>query len=204
MGNVITVKWICNQSAEDVYRSVEKPHRVYVRQPSNCDDLVFGYTTNKWRGGYEASCPIKAGITMRVVDDNGNCLFEEPLIEYPWSVGMSAKKVGDFSYEAIRKLEKSFREALNLSEYGRWRDWILSLKEQYGYKGYNDNWMYWETKTIEREKLNATYEYLGKKCHLVREKEKHKICGCEWESFTLVDEKDIECIALCGYRFQGL
>ena len=203
MGTVITVKWIGKQSAEDLYKSVDEPHRVYVRQPSNCDDLVFWYTTTKWRGGYEASCHIKVGITMRAVDDNGNYLFEETMNEDTWNGGTSAKKAGDFSYEAIRKLENGFREALNLSEYGNWRDWLLSFKEKYGYKGYNENWMYCETETIEREKLNVANTYLGKKCYLVREKEKHKICGCEWESFTLVDENDIECIALCGYRFQG-
>lgn len=201
MGKVITVKWICKQSAEDVYRSVEKPHRVYIRQPSNCDDLVFWFSTTKWRGGYEASCPIKAGITMRAVTDNGNYLFEETLNEDTWNGGTSAKKVGDFSYEAIKMLEKGFREALNLSEHEKWREWLVSFKEQYEYEGYDENWMYFETENIEREKFDAIYTYLGKECVLVRDKERHKICGCEWDVFTLVDKTDTECIALCGYRF---
>ena len=102
MGKEIKVRYYSEQGAEELYKNIEN-NRVYVRQPANVPEIVFWLTSNKWQGGYEADCPIKAGITMIVVDKNENELYRETLVEDNWNSGSSASKKAPFLYEAEKE-----------------------------------------------------------------------------------------------------
>ena len=92
-------------TCEDVYYSPERK-RCYIRQATNITDppAVFWLTCTKgsdrcgW-SGYEASAPIREGITMIAVGPDGQC-FEEKLVNMlPYSDGTKATKIGKFSWE---------------------------------------------------------------------------------------------------------
>lgn len=200
---VINVHYMSTQSAEDLFVSVDNPRRVYVRQPANVDNLVFWHTSSKWQGGYEADCPIRADITMRVVDKVNKVLFEETLKPDDWNGGTSAEKKGPFSYEAIKALAAAFEKTHGLKPYEAWRDFVLQDKEVFNNTDYNDNWMYWHVEKLEQKILDKA-EVLGQKCCFVAEKMRHKISGREWTSYELMDEKRECTLALCGYEFQNV
>lgn len=103
----ITVKFRESQRGvgEDVYWSPERK-KCYIRQTTNITNppAVFWLTCTKgsdrcgW-SGYEASSPLRAGITMKAVGPDG-VYFEETLEPMlPYSDGTMAKKVGKFSWE---------------------------------------------------------------------------------------------------------
>ena len=90
---------------EDVYWSPERK-RCYIRQESNISDppAVFWLTCTKGRdscgwSGYEASTPLREGITMKATGPDGE-YFEETLKSMlPYSENTMAPKVGKFSWE---------------------------------------------------------------------------------------------------------
>lgn len=92
----LKVKFKSRQDSEDLYYCPENK-RVYVRQPANVPSIVFWYSSSKWSGGYEASCPIREGITFSV--DIDGVEYQETLEEDTWNSGTSAKKVIPFSWE---------------------------------------------------------------------------------------------------------
>lgn len=111
MTTEINVKFRTSQRGfgEDVYWSAERK-RCYIRQESNISDppAVFWLTCTKgsdrcgW-SGYEASSPIREGITMKAVGPDGK-YFEETLQNMlPYSQGTMAPKVGKFSWELDRE-----------------------------------------------------------------------------------------------------
>lgn len=110
----INVKFRKSQrgTGEDVYYSEERK-RCYIRQESSISDppAVSWLTCTKgsdgcgW-AGYEASSPIREGITMKAVGPDG-VYFEETLESMrPWSESTMAPKVGKFSWELDRKDEQ--------------------------------------------------------------------------------------------------
>lgn len=203
MGKIINVRFLGSQDAEDLYVSVDSPRKVYVRHPANVDGVVFWLTSNKWQGGYEASAPIRADITMRVVDKKDKVLFEETLKPDFTNGDTSAEKKGPFSYEAIKELAANFEKEHGLKPHEAWRDFVLQDKEAFNNKDYNDNWLYWHVESLGKKVLGDA-EVLGQKFYFVEEKMKHKISGKEWTSYDLMDEKKEITIALCGYEFDNV
>lgn len=101
MENVRTVVLMGEQrgSGEDLFRCKETG-KVYIRQECD-DDHVRWLTSSKWSGGYEADCPMKEGLEIRISDKAGNVLFVEKIVKeegYDWTV---AKKEAPFSWNAI-------------------------------------------------------------------------------------------------------
>lgn len=183
------------QGAEDLYWCREKK-KMYVRQPANVDSIVFWLTSSKWQGGYEADCPIKEGMVMRVVDKSGKVLYEEKLEKDEWNSGTSAKKVGDFSYEAIKKIAESFAEGR--SSHREWRDLLLREKEKAGNADYDENWLYYYYDCVKETVLGTEY-YLGQKVFKVKRDCKHSICGVEWSEYAVLTEDKLDCLAIAGY-----
>ena len=196
----IEVKFKCKQGAEDLFYSPETK-RVYARQPANVDDIVFWYTTCKWSQGYEADCPIRAGITMRVLDYKGKVCFRETLEPDTWNGGTSAKKKGRFYDETLKKLARSVERQNHLKSYEDWSKWLCSFQEQFGNKDYRDNWLHWNVLTVSDEKI-AEYELLDGPAYLYKQTRKHEICGKEWVEYEIRD-KDDDVLAICGYKFRG-
>lgn len=199
----IKVRYKATQGAEDLYVSVDKPHRVYARQEANVDDIVFWHSTNKWVGGYEADCPIREGIAFCVVDRDDKVLFEEVMRNDTWNGGTSAAKKGPFYNEALKALADEFEQGNGLASYEEWRDALVADKEKHGYAGYRDNWMYWETECLKKKVLGET-NVLGDKCFYVEEHMKHKISGREWMECLLMDKNKEFTLALCGYKLDNV
>jgi len=83
-------------TGEDLYFCSEN-RKVYIRQSANVPDIVFWLSSSKWSGGYEASCPIREGISFVVEHDGVE--YTETLVEDTWNSGTSAKKMLPFSWE---------------------------------------------------------------------------------------------------------
>lgn len=195
---VRTVVFYGEQGAEDLYRCKENK-KIYVRQPANVDSIVFWLTSSKWQGGYEADCPLKEGMVMRVVDKSGHVLFEEKLEKDNWNGGTSAKKVGDFSGEAIKKIAESMAEGL--SSHSEWKDLLMKEKEKAGNTDYDENWLYYYYDCVKETVLGIAY-YLGEKVYLVKHDCRHKICGIEWSEFLVLTESKLDCLAIAGYELK--
>ena len=112
---VIEVKFKCQQDAEDLFYSPET-HKVYARQRSNATGVVFWCTTSKWSRGYEASCRIREGITMRVLDYKDRVCFEETLVHDDWNGGTSAEKKGPFSDEILKAISEEVAKDILLED----------------------------------------------------------------------------------------
>lgn len=198
-GNTRTVHFMEVQDAEDLYRCHENG-KVYVRQ--QCDTShVRWLTSSKWRGGYEASGPLKAGITMRVVDGTGAVLFEERLgVEegYDYTV---APKASGFSWEEIRKIGDSICSSEGLRSYNDWKIWLMRAAKEHKYTGYTENWLWWE---VEYEKCRtlARSEYLGRTVYVTIQKATHKISGQTWEVVEVKDQSKLDTLHICGYIFE--
>lgn len=175
---VIEVRFKCQQGAEDLFYSPETK-RVYARQRANVDDIVFWTTTSKWSQGYEADCPIREGITMRVIDYKGQACFEETLEKDTWNGGTSAEKKGPFYDEVLKAHARDAEDHYRLKTYEQWKEWLCSYQEQYGYKGYYDNWLYWEVQTVVEKEIER-YELFDGPAYLYKQTMKHKICGKKW------------------------
>lgn len=83
MDSIRTVVFMADQRGvgEDLYRCKETG-KVYIRQ--ECDEeYVRWFTSEKWRGGYEASCPMREGLELRIVDKDGSLLFRESIVKAP-------------------------------------------------------------------------------------------------------------------------
>jgi len=63
--------------------------------------LVRWCTANKWTGGYEASCPLKPGMTINVYGPNGTILFSEKTYRTDWNGSGLADKKHAFSWEEV-------------------------------------------------------------------------------------------------------
>lgn len=203
MDKCIKVRFLATQGAEDLFVTVDKPRRVYARQLSNVGDIVYWCSTTKWKGGYEADCPIGPGVAFSVVDKDDRVIFEE-IMEYDaWNSGTRAIKKGPFYSEALKTLSAEFEKEHDLKPYKAWRDVMVADKDKYGYSGYRDNWMYCEAESVDKRILDEANVF-GQKCFYIEEHMRHKISGREWMEYSLVDEKEETVLALCGYEVDNV
>lgn len=202
VNEIRVVRYCGTQDAEDLFRC-EDLQRIFIRQ--QCDkDHVRWLTSSKWTGGYEADCPMKEGLIIRVVDRSGDILFEETLIKEEGYFGTVARKSGPFSWEAIEAVVDEVVEKYHLSSYEDWKSWLLKEGEAHGYTGYNENWLYCESTDGFPEKLQK-YSILGEPAHLMRKQSTHNICGKKWTTYDLRDFYKLQpasCYAICGYTLE--
>lgn len=190
----ITVRYFGSQSAEDLYRCVESG-AVFARQP--CDDkCVRWLTTSKWRGGYEASCPLREGVIIHVVDNAGNLLFCETVKKADGYMDTVAEKAGPFSYEAIEALATDIAQRFNLASYYDWENWLLKDAEAAGYDGYYDNWLY--DAEYEAPVKIAKMDFLGASVYVISQRAKHRKCGKIWTDYEIRTVDLSTCVAICG------
>lgn len=206
MNNVLTVTYKSSQNGEDLFWCKETK-KVYIRQPMTESGVVW-LTTSKWVGGYEASCPMREGLTMRVVDKSGTMLFEEKIEKSESGDGYTyASKNGDFSYEAIRKIVNEFKKKLGngfknkLTSYEDWKKWILSDKEKYGNTDYDDNWMFYWLEETYLKVIDSRY-CLGEKVYIGEQGCRHKVSGKEWIEYLVLSEDKIVTLELIGFRLK--
>ena len=198
-GMTRTVQFMNVQDAEDLYRCRENG-KVYVRQ--QCDATHVRWLTSiKWTGGYEASGPLKAGITMRVVDGSDNVLFEERLHVEEGYGDTVADKAGGFSWEEIKKIGAKTLNLEKLRSYNEWKQWVEQTAKKYQYTGYLEDWLWWEVE-YETPLVLVRSEYLGKTAYVTVQKATHKISGQTWEVFEVRDSSKLETRHICGYKFE--
>lgn len=139
MDNIRTVVFMVDQRGvgEDLYRCKETG-KVYIRQ--ECDEeYVRWFTSEKWRGGYEASCPMREGLELRIVGKDGSPLFRESIVKAPGYSDTVAEKIAPFSWEIIRALAAEQAQKLGLRSYDEWKDWLLKSAEEIGFDGEKDS-----------------------------------------------------------------
>lgn len=195
----IRVRYFDTQDAEELYKAIDTK-KVYVRQPANVDEIVFWLTSVKWRGGYEADCPIREGIAMVVVDGENNELFRELPQKDDWNGGTSAKKEAPFIDEALRAYAKDAAERYLLASHQQWTKWLWQAGEEKEYGGYRDNWLYFESKCTASTVIEQK-TILGEKYEIVRNDYQHKLCNLKWQSFFINKKGNDICEEICGYIF---
>lgn len=197
--NVRTVRYIGTQSAEDLYRCVEN-NRVYIRQI--CDDrYVRWLSSNKWRGGYEASASLKEGLVMTVVNKANEPLFAETLVCKEGYCDTVAEKMCGFADEELKKIAHRVIEQMNLKEYNQWKAWMMRSAKKCQYTGYSENWMYAEVDYTEEQVLFKC-EYLGQEAVVTTETAVHRISGQTWKYVEIKDKSRTETLWLCGFIYE--
>lgn len=201
MENVRTVVFMTDQrgNCEDLYRCKETG-KVYIRQESGDDDHVRWLTSSKWTGGYEADCPMKEGLIIRVTDKAGKVLFEEKLIKEEGVTDTWAVKVGPFSWEAVYVLADEMAKQHKLSTYEEWKAWLLADMPTDS-KIYPDNWLFAMADRRPAKKL-AQMDFLGVNAFATSQEEKHTVCGKSWTCFEIRDEAMDTCLAICGFKYE--
>ena len=117
MDSIRTVVFMADQRGvgEDLYRCKETG-KVYIRQ--ECDEeYVRWLTSNKWIGGYEASCPMREGLELHIVGKDGSPLFRESIVKAPGYSDTVAEKIAPFSWEAIGAMAGEQAMKLRLRDY---------------------------------------------------------------------------------------
>lgn len=200
----VKVRWLGRQSAEDLYQNVDQPDRVYIRVQAPDKGKVCWYSSIKHPGGYEADCSLRRGLVIHVINKGGQVLFTEQMVSELDSCKITANKNGPFSYEEEKRLADEIQRYFRLSSYDKWRNWLLTMKQQCHNEQLNDTWIHCTSELLEEPEKIKGYSYLGRSCILLHEKRRHKIVGCEWEAYTLYSEDKMETIALCGYRWKKI
>lgn len=200
MENVRTVVLMGEQrgSGEDLFRCKETG-KVYIRQ--ECDnEYVRWLTSSKWSGGYEADCPMKEGLEIRISDKAGNVLFVEKIVKeegYDWTV---AKKEAPFSWNAILQAATEIEKKFELKSHDEWKDWILADREAFGHSGYWENWAFGEVDYGPVEKIESLH-LLGQKVLVTKQKAKHRISKKEWTDIEIRTVDLTTVLEICGYMF---
>lgn len=200
MDSIRTVVFMADQRGvgEDLYRCKETG-KVYIRQ--ECDEkYVRWLTSEKWRGGYEASCPMREGLELHIVGKDGSPLFRESIVKAPGYSDTVAEKIAPFSWEAIREMADEQAKKLGLRDYYEWKDWLLKSAEEIGFDGEKDTWLYAKVEHGPVEKI-AKLSYLGKTVWLTAQNETHTACGKRWTCYEIYSADLITVEELCGFTF---
>ena len=197
--DVRIVQFMSVQDAEDLYRCQDNG-RVYVRQQCD-DDCVRWLTSNKWRGGYEASAPMRAGMILRIVDTGGKVLYEETIVHEDGYSDTVAKKMAPFSFEAITHEAKAVAEQSKLRSYEEWKSWMMRSAREHKYTGYSENWCFAEAEYSKPRPL-FHFEYLGIRAYCTAQEAVHKISGQKWTCIEIRDKSKLDVLAICGYQFE--
>ena len=184
MDSIRTVVFMADQRGvgEDLYRCKETG-KVYIRQ--ECDEeYVRWLTSNKWIGGYEASCPMREGLELHIVGKDGSPLFRESIVKAPGYSDTVAEKIAPFSWEAIGAMAGEQAMKLRLRDYYGWKEWLLKSADEVGFTGENDTWLYAKVERGPVEKV-AKLSFLGKTVWLACQTERHTDCGKRWISYEI-------------------
>ena len=195
MGRILTVCYKFSHNGEDYFWCSETK-RMYVRQPANVPDFAFWYSTTRWSQGYEADCPLKAGITMQVVTQKGVPLFAETLEADANDVGTYARKVGEFYRDTVHRLAD--RLAAGLTPYYEWKAWLMTDKEKSGNTDYYDTWLY-SLSEVLKTKMIGRRSILGRSVYLAEVRCRHKVSGKKWSEFVVLDNDKETYLAIAGY-----
>lgn len=197
-GMVRTVHFMHEQGAEDLFRC-EDNGRVYVRQL--CDkDHVRWLTSVKWTGGYEADCPMKHGLTIKVVNRRGEVLFEEKITKKDGYWETVAVKTGPFSGEAIRQEAKAVAERSSLKSHNDWKSMMMRAAKKYEFTGYFENWCY--DAEYGPAKPLFHFEYLGIPAYCTVQSATHRVSGQKWKCVEIRDKSKLTVLEICGYAFE--
>lgn len=196
MNDLRIVKFKETQGAEDLFFCPDR-NTVYLRQPCD-DDYVRWLTTSKWAGGYEANAPMRTGLTIRVIGDNGDTLFEEEITKQPGYSDTVAAKKASFHADVLKDMTADMQKRYSLKGYDEWRNWLLQMKPA-SYAGYDDSWLFCENQTVELKHVEAIRVY-GKVHSLVRYHIRHKLSGAEYTEYHL-ESKNGLVVSHFGYGF---
>lgn len=205
----LRLKFIERQGAEDIYMSVYKPYRYYVRQPNNDKETVAWLSSSKWTGGVEASCNLKAGTVIEIVDTylpDAPVIYTEVIEKYSsdeynnFPDETYAKKIAPFSYEATQLIAEEFANKFSLKTHNEWTQWLTAAGKEFGVNGFDDNWIYCSSEVMG-ETVMERLSYLNRRCSLVMLRKRHSVATeSEWTEYLLISDDHIV-IEICGYDY---
>lgn len=197
--NIRTVRYKCTQSAEDLF-FCEETKQVYIRQPSDSAHVRW-LTASKWSGGYEASCCMKEGLILRVVDKHGKVMFEEQIGNEDGYSGTIADKKAPMKSEWVNETVKAMMERFSIVPYEKWKAKLMEQAAAFHFKGYYENWCFWETTDKKEEKIEKVFSPYGVPFWVVATTTEHKVCPLEWLEYDLKSEDCLTNEAIIGYQF---
>lgn len=195
----IAVTFMAEQGSVDLFRSVTDPRRVYARLPFN-SEFVQWTSTSKWSGGYEPDCPLRSGITIRVVDPNNRstAIVEEKMEYDQTGYGPLARKTYPFKRECVKEYARGFATQNGLTTYEKWKVFLMKRAKEYGFTGYSDNWCFAESDCICKHRIRQTAFY-GEEAFIDKLIMKHRISGDEWAEYRMTDKYG-NCLELIGFQ----
>ena len=197
---VITVRFLKTQGAEDLFVAVPgNLRKVYVRQPID-DKHAMWLTTSKWSGGYEASCPISAGVVFYIVDPNGNYASMEAVQRFDGFFYPVAYKQFPFFGKWLVNASQQTANNHGLKTHEEWKSYLMS-GGLYDGRDYLDNWLYCnsvETAVV----MTGALSYLGNPVSIIRRSYRHDPTGRKYHRYSLETADCISCLALCGYEWE--
>lgn len=203
MGKVIQVQFHKQMGTEELYFRLGSKKKAYVRQPLQGSDRVVWASATKWREGFEADAPLKAGVTVKVVSGprKERVIHFEEVMEADESGAVSAAKQELFIREQLENASKGYIKQMGLKTYDSWAKWLLNEAPKHDYDGYPDNWLHYGTDELERQQID-TLNILGALYYVEESKWQHKVCGKTWTVIEIKDAND-NVVELCGIAYSA-
>lgn len=203
MGKVIQVQFHKQMGAEELYFRLGSKKKAYVRQPLQGSNRVVWASATKWREGFEADAPLKAGVTIKVVSGprKERVVHFEEVMETDENGVVSAAKREFFTREQLEHASKGYIKKMGLKDYDSWAKWLLNEATKHDYDGYSDNWLHYGTDELDRQEIE-TLNILGAIYHVEESKWQHKVCGKTWTVIEIKDAKG-NVAELCGIAYNG-
>ena len=166
------------------------PDRYYNRIKGSNGD---GCWCTVWpvQGYWESDTPVRDDFVFEVVDDDGNVLFTESNASLGAYASVSKK---------AREMAAEITANMSLKPYEEWKSWLAADMEKHGYSGYVENWLYAESGNRGCTQISR-YKHLGMEFIICDERMDHIICGKEWRCVSIINARNNNCEALCGFIF---
>lgn len=157
--------------------------------------LFVRYENGEWyfaSKDFKADCIVPTNVTLQVMNRDGKVIFEEK--------NGNVEPEFEFTSVMAKKKASEIAEKYGLATYETWRKSLILDMKACEYKGYTDNWLYYETNKLRGITIDR-FEYLGEKFVIEKRTMKHKICGRMWVEYLIINTSRQYIEAICGYDY---
>lgn len=197
--NIVTVRFLRVQGAEDLYRQVGgKRGVVLARIKKSKNKLLSGDEPRvTWckctpcGSGWEADAPLKAGTIIRVVNKANQELFREELVPDDWNAEPTALQRYWFRDDGVRELARDIRAALaenpDFIHHEAWRKIMREKRDAVDRTTDIDNWCYVEPRACDGGPKRAGKPFTrgGETFQVYTVNYEHIRAGLLWTQFIL-------------------
>lgn len=200
--NFCKLRFMAIRGAEDLYCCMEGPYKgaIYARQRRNKFTVKWFHTDEN---GHENGKPLKAGLSVNVVDEKDCTLFLESMETDKEYGGTYARKEGPFSDEAFRILGHEIRFDKDLISFESWKRWMLVAKENsiQGQKIDDDSWLWCNNEILSTQIVRRGAALTGQRYIVTETEVRHRINGNCWKMYEIKATNNCTVFGLCGFKY---